>query len=176
MDPIVVVDADPRWPTQFQKIARYLASFVEGTIVRVEHLGSTSVPGMAAKPIIDLDVVVANADQVPAALERWVGDLGVEGREAFVPTNTPNLPEHHLYLVVENSRAHCDHWLLRETLTDNPDLRARYGALKRENAVLAGDDGDRYTALKAAFVAEILTEARRERRMEPVEYWQPELN
>jgi GrpB-like predicted nucleotidyltransferase (UPF0157 family) len=183
VEPVVVVDADLAWPLQFQAIANYLTPFVGDTVLRIEHVGSTSVPGLAAKPIIDVDVVVAEERQVQAALQRietagyqWVGDLTVSGREAFEPIDTPPLPVHHLYLVVENNRAHSDHWLLRDALVGNPDLIDRYAALKRENAVLAEGDADRYTALKAAFVAEVLTQTRSARGMPPVDYWEPDLD
>ena len=182
MDRIVVVDADPEWPKQFQEIAAHLSPFIADSIVRIEHVGSTSVPGLAAKPIIDIDVVVANEEQVPIvrgliepAGYRWVGDLTVTGREVFEPVGTHQWPDHHLYLVVENNRAHVDHWLLRDALIDDPELIERYTVIKRDNVVLSGGDAERYVALKAAFVAEVLAEARRERGMEPVEYWQPDL-
>jgi GrpB-like predicted nucleotidyltransferase (UPF0157 family) len=112
MDRIVVVDADPEWPKPFQEIAAHLSPFIDDSIVRIEHVGSTSVPGLAAKAIIDIDVVVANEEQVPIVLGliesagyRWVGDLTVKGREAFEPVDTQHLADHHLYLVVENNRA-----------------------------------------------------------------------
>src|ERR1019366_5457899 len=182
MDRVVVVDGDPRWPQQFQEIAANLAPFVEPLVVRIEHVGSTSVSGLAAKPIIDLDVVVASEEllrpvmgRIESAGYRWEGDLDVAGREAFEAPATPSLPEHHLYLVVENNRAHCDHWLFRNSLNAYPELRDRYSAIKRENAVLARGDIDRYVALKAAFVAQVLTVARRERAMAPVTYWEPDL-
>lgn len=183
MDDVVVVDADPSWPRQFREIASYLDPFIGSATLRIEHVGSTSVPGLAAKPIIDIDVVVSDEAQVPVALRliesagyRWVGNLDVEGREAFEPIETPPLATHHLYLVVENNRAHSDHWLLRDALSSDPALIERYARLKRENVVLANGEGERYTALKAAFVAEVLAEARRRRGMAPVEYWQPELD
>jgi GrpB-like predicted nucleotidyltransferase (UPF0157 family) len=182
VDRLVVVDADPDWPRQFQEIKTYLLPFMDESVVRIEHVGSTSVPGLAAKPIIDIDIVVENEDLVLVVLRHiasagylWVGDLGVAGREAFEADSTPPLPDHHLYLVVENNRAHTDHWLLRDALIDDPTLLERYAAIKRENAAISGGDRDRYTALKADFVAEVLGEARRERGMEPVEYWEPEL-
>jgi len=182
MDELVVVDPDPAWAHQFQVIEVYLSPFLVESVLRIEHVGSTSVPGLAAKPILDIDVVVEYAHQVPAVVERiesagyrWVGDLDVPGREAFEAETTPPLPVHHLYLVVENNRAHTDHWLLREVLTDNPELIDRYAAIKRENVLRSGGDRERYTALKAVFVAEVLAQARRERAMEPVEYWDPEL-
>src|SRR5664280_2353290 len=180
MDRIVIVDADPEWPKQFQVIAAHLSPFIADSIVRIEHVGSTSVPGLAAKPIIDIDVVVADEEQVPIVLGliesagyRWVGDLTVKGREAFEPVVTHQLPDHHLYLVVENNRAHADHWLLRDALIDDPALIERYASIKHENAILCGGDGERYVALKAAFVAEVLTEARQFHKMAPVDYWEP---
>jgi GrpB-like predicted nucleotidyltransferase (UPF0157 family) len=180
---LVVVDADPAWPHQFQEIAAYLDPFVGESAVRIEHVGSTAVPGLAAKPVIDIDVVVADESRVRATLQRiesagyrWVGDLTVSGREAFEPIGTPPLPEHHLYLVVENNRAHADHWLLRDALVGNPELINRYAALKGRNVSLADGDAERYTALKAAFVAEVLAEARERRGMPPVDYWQPAID
>jgi GrpB-like predicted nucleotidyltransferase (UPF0157 family) len=183
MDPVVVVDADPEWSNQFREIATYLAPFVDSFVVRIEHVGSTSVPGLAAKPIIDIDVVVASERDLTEALRRiqsagyvWVGDLDVKGREAFDAPDEPSLPVHHLYLVVENNRAHADHWLFRDALRQDPELVVRYAEIKRQNAVRSGGDLDRYVALKAAFVAEVLTEARRARDLEPVEYWVPDLD
>jgi GrpB-like predicted nucleotidyltransferase (UPF0157 family) len=182
VDRVVVVDADPEWPKRFREVVAYISPFVESEVVRIEHVGSTSVPGLAAKPIIDIDVVVADESRVPIVLDliesagyRWVGDLDVTGREAFEAPEEPTFPDHHLYLVVEDNRAHADHWLFRDALVEDPELVERYAEIKRENAILAGGDLDRYVALKAAFVAEVLTEARRARKMEPVTYWEPDL-
>jgi GrpB-like predicted nucleotidyltransferase (UPF0157 family) len=86
------------------------------------------------------------------------------------------LPVHHLYLVVENNRAHVDHWLFRDALIGDPALIVRYAAIKRDNAALADGDIDRYVALKAAFLADVLTTARREHAMAPVSYWEPDLD
>jgi GrpB-like predicted nucleotidyltransferase (UPF0157 family) len=183
MTEIVVVEADPAWPRQFRDIAAYLEPFVGASIVRIEHVGSTSVPGLAAKPIIDVDVVVATASDVPLVLAliesagyRWVGDLTVTGREAFEAIETPALADHHLYLVVENNRAHSDHWLLRDALSNDPASVRRYAAVKRANVALSGGDGERYTALKAAFIADVLAGARRSGGLEAVSYWEPEFD
>jgi GrpB-like predicted nucleotidyltransferase (UPF0157 family) len=180
---VVVVDADPAWPSYFERIADYLTPFIDDAVMRIEHVGSTSVPELAAKPIIDIDVVVATEEEIPEVIEmirsagyRWIGTMNVEGREAFDAPLVPQLPDHHLYLVVENNRAHSDHWLFRDALRSDASTRDRYGELKRRNADLVRGDGDRYTALKARFVAEVLAEARRSRAMDPVEYWEPELD
>lgn len=151
--------------------------------LRVDHVGSTAVPGLAAKPIVDLDVVLPREDLVEPATRRlerlgyrWLGELGVPGREAFLAepgSAATDLPAHHLYVVVEDNRAHLDHWLLRDLLRGDAEARRRYGELKRQNAATAGGDIDRYGQAEAALVAELLARARAERGLEPVEYWQP---
>jgi GrpB-like predicted nucleotidyltransferase (UPF0157 family) len=178
-----VVDADPAWPKEYQAIASYLQPFLANTVVRIEHVGSTSVPGLAAKPIIDIDVVVESEDLIRPTIAliesadyTWVGDLDVTGREAFdAPRDSP-FARHHLYLVVENNRAHCDHWLLREALLDDAVTRDAYAEVKRANVEASCGDPLRYVALKANFVAEVLAKARLERGMEPVSYWEPDLD
>lgn len=177
---IVVEPHDPAWRQWFDELAAFVWPAVEGVAVRIDHVGSTAVPGLAAKPVIDADVVVATEADVQPAIEclqsigyRWRGDLGVPGRQAF-SAPAADLPPHHLYLVVENSKAHLDHWLLVEVLRADPEARDRYGGLKRRNAELADRDMDTYVALKARFVADLLTAARAERGMAAETYWVPE--
>lgn len=175
---IVVVDHDPAWRSWFERVEGYVWPAVADVAVRVDHVGSTSVPGLAAKPIIDIDVVVASDADVSTAIERlatagyrWRGDLGIDGREAFRPPPDADLPPHHLYLVVDQSRPHLDHVLLRDLLREDPDARTAYGELKRRNAGLG--DMDAYLAGKAGLVAELLTRARAARGLPPVDYWRP---
>ena len=178
---IVVSEHDPEWTTWFERVRSHVWPAVAHLAVRIDHVGSTAVPGLAAKPIVDMDVVVASEELVAPAIEalgalgyRWRGDLGVPGRQAFDPPPGPGLPPHHLYLVVEDNKAHLDHWLLRDLLRSDPDARARYAALKRANADLADGDLDVYVAAKAALVAELLARARSERGLAPAEYWVPD--
>ena len=180
---IVISDYDPAWPAWFDVMRRHVWPLVDDIALRVDHVGSTAVPGLAAKPIIDLDIVVASEDKVRSVIERlatigyrWRGDLGVTGRESLKATEDHGLPPHHLYVVVENNKAHLDHWLLRDLLRSEPDARERYAALKRRNAELADGDIDRYVEAKAELVAELLTRARAERGLPPADYWQPEVD
>jgi GrpB-like predicted nucleotidyltransferase (UPF0157 family) len=83
------------------------------------------------------------------------------------------LPAHHLYLVVENNKAHLDHLLLRDALREDPQLRDEYGALKKTNVDAANGNMDIYVAAKADFVARQLTRAREIRGLQPAEYWKP---
>lgn len=178
---VVVRDYDPEWPAWFQEVSDYVWPAVRDLAVRIDHVGSTSVPGLAAKPIIDLDIVVATEHDVRPVIEslatigyRWRGDLGVHGREAFRPPTSESLPPNNLYLVVEDNKAHMDHWLLRDLLLGDDEARESYAALKRYNAEHADGDIDVYVAAKANFVADLLTRARAERGFEPESYWDPE--
>jgi GrpB-like predicted nucleotidyltransferase (UPF0157 family) len=179
---IVVVGYDSDWPNWFETLRRHVWPAVEDIALQIEHVGSTAVPGLAAKPIIDMDVVIASERDVGSAIERlatigyhWRGDLGVPGRQAFTATRDDGLPPHHLYLVVESSKALLDHVLLRDTLREDAGARERYADLKRRNVELARRDIDVYVAAKASFVAEILTRARAEKGLPPETYWQPDI-
>lgn len=179
MQQIEVHDYDPDWPVRFEGLARPVLDSVGALALRVEHVGSTSVPGLAAKPVIDMDVVVASADDFATArrlLERlgyeWRGDLGVDGRDAFRPPSG-RVARHHLYVVADGSRAYLDHVLLRDLLRSDADLCRRYVAVKRKSAIAAGGDLEVNTALKAPFVAEALRRARARAGLPEVAYWVP---
>lgn len=177
---ITVSDYDPAWSDSFEMLSARIWPAVADVALRIDHVGSTAVPGLAAKPVIDMDIVLDSPGAVRPAIERlaqigyrWRGDLGIPGREAFNWAGTEQLPSHHLYLVVNENRAHLDHLLLRDLLRDDGEARERYAALKRSNAKRAGRDMEVYVAAKASFVAELLRRARAERGLPPVEYWEP---
>src|SRR4051812_9250013 len=129
---IVVTDYNPDWPAWFEQLHALIWPAVSDVALRIDHVGSTSVPGLAAKPIIDMDIVVASDREVRPTIERlsrigyrWRGDLGIPGREAFAPRHdTDGRPAHNLYVVVENNKAHQDHWRLRDLLREDGDARA----------------------------------------------------
>ena len=160
-----VVDHDERWARDFQLIRDRLWPVVAPAALAVEHVGSTAVPGLAAKPVIDVDVVVATAGHVgPVVLalesigHSHRGDLGIPGREAF--SMAPGLPPHHLYVVVLGSAPYRDHVDLRDHLRAHPGAAARYAAEKRRLAPLLVHDREGYVRGKAWLVAELLAEAR----------------
>jgi GrpB-like predicted nucleotidyltransferase (UPF0157 family) len=164
--PAVVVPYDARWPDQFESLRCRVDAALTAIAHETIHVGSTAVPGLAAKPIIDLDVVVPARSLVApavAALEsagwRHEGDLGVPGREAFEPVPGAAV-YHHLYLVVAGSTAHRDHLDLRDYLRRHPAECERYAALKRELAALLATDRDAYLTGKADLVTELLKRAR----------------
>jgi GrpB-like predicted nucleotidyltransferase (UPF0157 family) len=158
---ITVVDYDPAWSTQFETLRSILLSAVGDIAVAVEHIGSTSVPGLAAKPIIDIDVVVASAADVTVAIERLAvigyehrGNLGVEGREAF--GSPPEPPQRHLYVCIQGGTALQNHLALREYLRKNSDSAAKYGRLKKQLAARFPKDMDNYIDGKTAFILGVL--------------------
>lgn len=164
----VVVAYDEDWPRRFEVLRAHVEAALAGVAAVVEHVGSTAVPGLAAKPVIDVDVVVAGPADARAAVEALVGagwrhqgDLGVPGREAF--TVRPGLPEHHLYVVVRDSAAHRDHVDLRDHLRSHPADAERYAAEKLRLAPLLCSDRDAYVQGKAWLVRELLASARADR-------------
>lgn len=167
-DHLVLVEYDPRWPQWFEEIRVAMEAVLDGIDATVEHVGSTAVPGLMAKPIIDVDIVLASADDVGETLDRLEtigyerkGDRGVEGREMLQPPE--NLPYHHPYVVVRGDKAHLDHVLFRDLLRRDPDACREYAAEKRRNEHhLEGDDIRRYVDGKAAFVQGLLVRARDE--------------
>lgn len=163
--PAAVVPYDEAWPAAFQEIASRLRRGLPDNVT-IEHVGSTSVPGLAAKPIIDIDVVMDTPEAIPGVISRLEelgylhrGDLGISGREAFA---TPaGLPYHHLYLVVEGSPPHRDHIDLRDFLRTHPGAATRYAEVKAQAAHLLVLDREAYVAAKSATVLDLLAEARR---------------
>ena len=160
---IAVVNYDPTWPDRFEELERHYRSALDGiAIVAVEHVGSTAVPGLAAKPVIDVDIVIRPADlaATSAALLRLGykarGEMGIEHRWAFLApadvraTNT--------YVVIGGSVAHRNHIGVRDVLRTDTALRKRYGDLKRRLAE-EFDDIDAYVAGKSALLSVILERA-----------------
>src|SRR5215217_165995 len=159
--PVVIAAYDPRWPACFARLRDRLAAALGPLAVRIEHIGSTAVPGLAAKPIIDLDVVIADHADLPAVIERLrplgyqhEGDLGVPGREAF--TTPAGAPAHHLYVCALDTRALGRHLAFRDALRADPALADAYGDLKRTLAARLAHDRDAYTEAKSAFIDQVL--------------------
>jgi GrpB-like predicted nucleotidyltransferase (UPF0157 family) len=161
MRAIVVVDYDARWPEVFDELRSQIWPAVNDIALAVEHVGSTSVPGLAGKPIVDITVVVRTEADVPLAIERlgtlgYVhrGNLGVEGREAF--TSPDGLPTHHLYLCPRDSLGLANHLAVRNYLRTHPETAHQYGELKKRLAREFPHDIDRYIDGKTNLILEIL--------------------
>jgi GrpB-like predicted nucleotidyltransferase (UPF0157 family) len=161
---VEVVPWSPHWSEQFVQVAAALEtalSAVPGAVV--EHVGSTSVPGLAAKPVLDIDVIV-DREQLPAAvaaLERagYVhrGDLGVTDREAFHAPDDD--PRRHVYACVAGTLHVRNHLAVREVLRERSDLREQYATVKLALAADPSMDIDSYLAGKSAVLQEVLAAA-----------------
>jgi GrpB-like predicted nucleotidyltransferase (UPF0157 family) len=161
---VVVVPYDPRWPAQFRATRDSLASVLDGVPVRsIEHVGSTSVPGLAAKPRIDVDVVVRaeHLATARAALEAagyaWLGEQGVTDRHAFRAPD--RAPPRNVYVVVEGCLALRNHLAVRDLLRRDAGLRDEYGQLKLELARRDYEDIDQYVVDKSPAIQRILAAA-----------------
>jgi GrpB-like predicted nucleotidyltransferase (UPF0157 family) len=159
---IVVVPYDPALATQFSTVRDELAGLMSEAGVPtpgIEHVGSTSVPGLAAKPILDIDIVVRreHVDTASAALQAAgyepMGEMGVTDRWAFRPP--PGAARQNTYVVVDGSLCLRDHRALRDTLRADDVLRDRYAAVKLATAART-DDIDVYVDGKTDVIIEIL--------------------
>ena len=164
---IVVVEYDPAWVETFERVRDTVWRVVHDVALSVEHVGSTAVPGLWAKPIVDVDVVVRDEAAVALAITRLatIGyghrpEIGLTGREAFeAPRGDPSLAPHHLYVCPRGSVALRNHLAVRDHLRAFPASTRAYGALKRRLAREHQHDIDAYVAGKTDFVLAILRAA-----------------
>ncbi len=156
-----VLDYDALWPAQFEALYKLLWPAVQGLATGIEHVGSTSVPGLAAKPVIDLDIVIPSRELLPQITGRLAslgyihrGNLGIEDRESY------SIPEpkrtHRLYVCPVSSLALRNHLTLRDHLRANPQDRDAYAQLKHQLAGQFPNDIDSYIAGKTDFIVSIL--------------------
>ena len=158
---VIVLPYDKKWKQDFIDIKNELAEALGTLAISIEHVGSTSVEGLAAKPIIDIDVVV-KADDVIKAIDTlgsigyiYEGNLGIEGREAFAYEGKEHLQIHHLYVCPEDSAELKRHLAFRDYLRRHPQDREKYGNVKLEAARKYPDDIERYIECKSPVIEEI---------------------
>jgi GrpB-like predicted nucleotidyltransferase (UPF0157 family) len=164
-NPVVVVEYDSDWPKQFERLKAPIGLALGNLAAAIEHVGSTAVPGLAAKSIIDIDVLLHRADDLPAAIERLArlgyqhqGDLGIPDRHAFA---TPaNVPARNLYVCPPNSAEFRRHVTFRNYLRSHPADSHAYGDLKYRLAGQFRDDRTAYVEGKSEFIQNILRLAR----------------
>jgi GrpB-like predicted nucleotidyltransferase (UPF0157 family) len=164
MNTIVVSDYDPRWPAFFAQIRERLWPAVRDLAIAIEHVGSTAVPGLAAKPIIDVDIIIPSGETLPQVVERLealgythLGNLGIPGRDAF--RESSDLPKHNLYVCPQGSIGLRNHLAVRDYLRAHPEAVEAYAALKRGLAQQFPQDIARYVDGKTDLIASILRAA-----------------
>lgn len=176
---VYVVSYNPEWPLEFEKIKSELDSYLYCTKnsfmckgsqrmipyakLKIEHVGSTAVPGLYAKPIIDIDIVIHNTrSDLPLIINALAeagyiheGDLGIDDREAFCYKNKKHLMEHHLYVCSQQSRELKRHTAFRDHLKSSKKDRDEYSQVKLAAAQRYPDDIDAYIKEKSQFIERI---------------------
>jgi GrpB-like predicted nucleotidyltransferase (UPF0157 family) len=167
---IIIAPYDPDWPVMFAAEAVRIRQALGDRALRIEHVGSTSVPGLAAKPVVDIQVSVASLEPADR-YSTWLADLGYThfplGAFDLVypffkkPAEWPST--HHVHLCVAGSAQERDHLAFRDFLRRDPTVAAEYVTLKRR--LSAAHDGltmesqERYSLSKTEFVRSVLARA-----------------
>ena len=165
MKMVVVQPYNKEWKNDFEAIRRELDTALGDLAMRIEHVGSTSVEGLSAKPVIDIDVVIRDRSVLPdvvIALQKagynHEGDLGIPGREAFKYEGKEHLRKHHLYVCAQEAHELNRHIAFRDYLRSHPEAVAEYSRIKEEGARLYPFDMDKYIEHKSLFIEKIYKE------------------
>ncbi len=163
-EPVELCQHDPAWPAMFLAERQRLLSALPCAFLDIQHIGSTAVSGLAAKPIVDL---LAGVESMAGArsLGEPLGRIGYATSEAFNASLADRQwfmrwadgrRTHHLHVVVHGSSAWQERLAFRDALRDDPALAARYAALKQALAAAHRQDRESYTAAKSDFVRAVL--------------------
>lgn len=163
---IVLVPHDPDWPRAFELSSAEIVAALGSNVLAIHHIGSTSISGLHAKPVIDMLAVVADVpalDQQSAVLQQLgyevMGEFGIAGRRYFRRDDSAGRRTHHLHAFAQGSPHIRRHLSFRDYLRDHPRLAAQYGALKRRLAESHPVDMDAYAAGKDSFIRAIESRA-----------------
>ncbi|MCK5129663.1 MAG: GNAT family N-acetyltransferase [Clostridiales bacterium] len=163
---ITVEDYNPKWADDFNRIKSYLMQYLKKDIICIEHVGSTSVKGLAAKSIIDIDIIIKREKliQVKSLLEGagyfYKGDLGIADRYNFKQYTeiTNGFHVHNLFVCPEDSRVPISHLKFKDYLKANSKKRDAYSRIKKESASLFSHDYQGYNKHKEPFILECYRE------------------
>ncbi len=162
-----IVDYNPIWPERFRAEARLIEDILAENLVQIFHIGSTSVPGLKAKPIIDIMPVVRSIEQVDGVTGQFeaigyeaMGELGIPGRRYFRKGGENRTHQIHSFQY-DNVGDITRHLAFRDYLRCRPDIGAAYAALKSELALRYPDDIGSYCNGKDAFVKRVERDALR---------------
>ena len=162
---VCVLPYDEAWESEFAKIKAEIKDAAGDLILSAEHVGSTSVKGLSAKPCIDIDVVIEDYSIFDALVQKLSGigyihegDLGIKDREAFKYSGKEHLLRHHLYVCPKYSKELKRHITFRDYLRANPEAVKRYGEVKEKAAELFPNDIDKYMEYKSHIIEELYKE------------------
>lgn len=162
---VVVLPYDAAWQSAFKKIKGEIEEAIGDLIIGIEHVGSTSVEGLSAKPCIDIDVIIKDHSAFTAVVNGlkaigyiYEGDLGIKDREAFKYSGKEHLQMHHLYVCPKYSEELHRHITFRDFLRSNPKAVEKYSFIKTKAAELFPNDVDGYIAYKSPCIEELYKE------------------
>lgn len=167
-EPVIVENYNPEWPHWFEELRSFLEPKLGPIVFRIEHVGSTAIPGMIAKPIIDLNIVIQISDF--EEIKSWLakigfehrGDLGIVGREAFLLTDLrlkKGLPPHHLYVCDIDNEELKRQIAFRDYLREHKEDAAKYSEIKIHLVKKYSGNRVQYIDGKDHLVKEILERA-----------------
>ena len=164
--PVVIVDYDPRWPLLFEEEKKLILETARHKVLAVEHIGSTAVRGLAAKPIIDMMAGVhgsSDADECLSLLARVGYDHVTpepDNQEWFYCLGKgPHSVGYHLHLIRYRSNHWNKHLLFRDYLRKHQDIAKQYEELKKRMAEKLGSEREAYTESKTSFIESVLAQA-----------------
>ena len=162
---VIVLPYDAAWKSAFEAIRDEIEAALGDLIIGIEHVGSTSVEGMSAKPCIDMDVIIKDYSVFDEIVRKLgaigyihEGDLGIKDREAFKYTDKPHLMTHHLYVCPRESEELRRHIVFRDFLRRTPEAVRKYSLVKEKAAALFPDEIEQYIAFKAPCIEELYKE------------------
>lgn len=159
---IVLADHDPAWAAVYSREAADVVAALGDVLIAMHHIGSTSIPGICAKPVIDMLAVVTDVsrlDAMPGALVglgyEAKGEFGIRGRRYFRKDSDAGARTHQLHAFAEGSTEITRHLDFRDYLRVNRDAALGYEALKRDLAAKVGGNMEAYSNGKTAFIRDI---------------------
>ena len=167
--PVILAAHDPQWSDLAAQESARISDVLRSILVAIHHIGSTAVPGIKAKPVIDLLVVVTDLDaldlQASALSEIGYqprGDFGIPGRRFFTK-DTSGLRSHHLHCFAAGDPHIERHLLFRDYLRAHPESATQYQEFKEALAVRFSNDSEAYAEAKTPFIEQIIMLARSEK-------------
>ena len=162
---VIVLPYDEAWEQNYIEIKDEIQNALGKLSLDIEHVGSTSVRGLSAKPIIDIDIIIRDyslLNDVVTALSKigyhHEGNLGIVGREAFKYDGKDHLQKHHIYVCPQDSAELKRHIAFRDYLRSHPEAVCEYSRVKEEGATLYPYDIEKYIEYKSPFIKRIYSE------------------
>jgi len=167
-EPVIIVDYNPAWPGLYEEEKMCILDAIGEYIEDIQHVGSTSVPGLGAKPIIDIMIGIHDLSLVDECVQplqslgyEYLGEFGIPGRHYFrKPPETLSMHRtYHIHMVETNHDGWKRNMLFRDYLRTHPEDAKQYEVLKRALAEQFGSDREGYADAKTDFIEAVLVKA-----------------